>query len=142
MINSIKQHAGYTLRLLVVLVLILTFSGSGISEDKKDTGKIKWEVFKTPEKAGFSSSKLLDAKTFWEDLRPRVAATMLIYKGKILVSWGDTHRAYMCHSIRKSYLSALYGIHVKAGRRFHFHSRTWVRLRSHKLFCHEPFFRR
>ena len=113
--NSKKQHTVNALRLLAVLVLIATFSNSGISQEKNGRDNTKWKSFQTPEAAGFSSAKLLDVKTYWDDLRPRVAATMIIYKGKILVSWGDTQRPYMCHSIRKSYLSALYGIHVKEG---------------------------
>ena len=115
MINSIKLRNSIISKLLAALVLILTFASGGTSQENNDKDSAKWKTFKTPEKAGFSSSKLLDAKTYWDDLRPRVAATMIIYKGKVLVSWGDTQRPYMCHSIRKSYLSSLYGIHVKEG---------------------------
>ena len=40
---------------------------------------------------------------------------MVIYDGTVLAAWGNIERRYMCHSIRKSYLSALYGIHVGKG---------------------------
>ena len=40
---------------------------------------------------------------------------MVIYNGAILAQWGETSRRFMCHSIRKSLLSALYGIAVEKG---------------------------
>ena len=100
---------------LVVLVLILTFPSLGISGDTTGTAGKNWKKYKTPEEAGFSSSKLQEARAFWENLRPAAAAIMVIYKGKVLVDWGDTKSPYMCHSIRKSFLSALYGNHVEEG---------------------------
>ncbi len=44
------------------------------------------------------------------------AAVLVIEGGRIAASWGDIERRYMCHSIRKSFLSALYGIQIEAGR--------------------------
>ena len=41
---------------------------------------------------------------------------MIIVDGLVLNQWGQTTRRFRCHSIRKSFLSALYGIHVKEGR--------------------------
>jgi CubicO group peptidase (beta-lactamase class C family) len=101
--------------LLTMLGLILTHSGIGISGDLAGEAKKNWTRFSTPEEAGFSSTKLMEAKAVWEDQRPASAAVMAIYKGKVLVDWGDTKSPYMCHSIRKSFLSALYGIQVEAG---------------------------
>jgi CubicO group peptidase (beta-lactamase class C family) len=46
----------------------------------------------------------------------RTSAVLAIEGGRIAASWGDVDRRYMCHSIRKSFLSALYGIHVAEGR--------------------------
>jgi CubicO group peptidase (beta-lactamase class C family) len=94
---------------LVFSLLCLSISG------EENAASQNWVKFKTPEDAGFSSSKLQDAKTYWESLRPALAATMVIYKGKVLVAWGDTTSPYMCHSVRKSFLSGLYGPHVKNG---------------------------
>jgi hypothetical protein len=37
---------------------------------------------------------------------------MVIYDGKVLISWGDIEQTYKAHSIRKAFLSALYGINV------------------------------
>lgn len=41
---------------------------------------------------------------------------MIIVDGLVLEEWGDTARGFRCHSIRKSFLSALYGIHVREER--------------------------
>ena len=44
------------------------------------------------------------------------AAVMVAESGRVVASWGDLERRYMCHSMRKSFLSALYGIHIEEGR--------------------------
>ena len=44
------------------------------------------------------------------------AAIMVVYKGKVLAAWGNVSRKFMCHSMRKSFLSALYGILVEKGK--------------------------
>lgn len=42
-------------------------------------------------------------------------ALMIVQGGKILASYGDIERRYQCHSMRKSFLSALIGIEVEKG---------------------------
>jgi CubicO group peptidase (beta-lactamase class C family) len=44
------------------------------------------------------------------------AAVMVVHRGQPVCQWGDVTARYKCHSIRKSLLSALIGIHVDAGR--------------------------
>jgi CubicO group peptidase (beta-lactamase class C family) len=111
----LRRNLLKTVRFLVLIFLILISLNAGITGELVGKNHKKWKKYKSPEQAGFSSAKLLEAKAYWEDLRPALAAAMVIYKGKILVSWGDTRRPYMCHSIRKSFLSALYGIQVNEG---------------------------
>jgi CubicO group peptidase (beta-lactamase class C family) len=72
-----------------------------------------WLRYSTPEEAGWSSSLLEVAKDYYDMLDS--AAVMVIYNGAVLVNWGDIQQKFMCHSVRKSFLSALYGIHVHAG---------------------------
>lgn len=64
----------------------------------------------TPEEVGYSSEKLNEAKQFAE--QSGYAAIMALYDGKVFFSWGEITKNYECHSIRKPFLSALYGIHV------------------------------
>ncbi len=41
---------------------------------------------------------------------------MVVHDGAALAAWGEIETRYMCHSVRKSLLSALYGVHVTGGR--------------------------
>lgn len=38
---------------------------------------------------------------------------LVLHDGQVVFSFGDTTRKYMCHSIRKPFLGALYGIYVE-----------------------------
>jgi CubicO group peptidase (beta-lactamase class C family) len=102
-------------RTLVMLLLCIVFLAAGAFPADKAKGKSDWESFKTPEEAGFSAAKLQTAYEYWETLRPDAGATIVVYKGKILVAWGETRYKFLCHSMRKSFISALYGIHVDEG---------------------------
>lgn len=75
--------------------------------------QLRWEQYETPEEAGFSSEKLAETKALYDTLG--AAAFLIVYDGRVLASWGDVERRYMCHSVRKSFLSALYGIRVEDG---------------------------
>ena len=72
-----------------------------------------WMQYKTPEEAGWSSDKLSAVKE--KSNRVGSAAVMVIYNGVILSQWGQTSRRFRCHSIRKSLLSAIYGIAIEKG---------------------------
>ena len=72
-----------------------------------------WLRYETPEEAGWSTDKLSAVQKMSD--RAGSAAVMVVYNGVILAQWGETRRRYMCHSIRKSLLSALYGIAVQKG---------------------------
>ncbi|MBN2022939.1 MAG: serine hydrolase [Pirellulales bacterium] len=72
-----------------------------------------WSRFAAPEEAGWSAAKLEEARKYSEEIGS--AAVLVVYDGAVLAQWGDTSRRYMCHSMRKSLLSALVGMHVAAG---------------------------
>ncbi|MCE7992040.1 MAG: serine hydrolase [Roseivirga sp.] len=76
-------------------------------------GPQPWMYYETAEEAGFSSAKIAEAKATYEQMRS--AAFMVIYKGKVLVAWDDVSRRYMTHSMRKSLMSAMYGIYEGKG---------------------------
>jgi len=67
-----------------------------------------------PEDAGWSAPKLEEAKAFAEKINS--AAVMMLYDGKVLISWGNVATKYNVHSIRKPFLSALFGIYVNRGK--------------------------
>jgi CubicO group peptidase (beta-lactamase class C family) len=72
-----------------------------------------WEHHPSPEEAGFSSEKLAAVRQATEE--KDTAAVMIIHRGRVVDSWGDLDEKYRCHSLRKSFLSALYGIQVEKG---------------------------
>lgn len=72
-----------------------------------------WQSYSTPEQAGFSSQRLQDAMAFADSIGS--AAVFVVYRGAVLVDWGETSRRFKCHSMRKSLLSALYGIYIDNG---------------------------
>jgi CubicO group peptidase (beta-lactamase class C family) len=67
-----------------------------------------------PEDVGWSSKKLEEAKAFAEKIHS--AAVMVLYDGKVFISWGNVATKYSLHSIRKPLLSALYGIYRERGK--------------------------
>jgi len=64
----------------------------------------------SPEEAGWSSEKLAAAARYAGELG--YSAMVLAYDGKVFFTWGKIEKNYLCHSIRKPFLSALYGFYV------------------------------
>jgi CubicO group peptidase (beta-lactamase class C family) len=73
-----------------------------------------WQEATTPEQLGWSSEKLAKAREYSE--RIGSAAVMIVDDGVVVDAWGDITRNYLCHSMRKSLLSALYGIYAAEGK--------------------------
>ncbi len=72
-----------------------------------------WLQYETPEDAGWSSERLAATRKHSEAVG--TAAVTVIYNGAVVAQWGQVARRFMCHSVRKSLLSALYGIAVAKG---------------------------
>lgn len=62
---------------------------------------------------GWSDAKLNDVRDYTKGLK--TAAVMIVQNGKIVDQWGETEKKFLVHSIRKSFMNALYGIHVDKG---------------------------
>jgi hypothetical protein len=99
--------------LLVFLVLPFTYGGCGGGGGSSSTQGDNALEHISPEAAGYSSEELQDARQFAEE--SGIAAVMALYDGKAFFSWGNIAKNYWCHSIRKPFLSALYGIHFARG---------------------------
>jgi CubicO group peptidase (beta-lactamase class C family) len=69
--------------------------------------------FVDPEEVGYSSEKLKAAAQFAKEIG--CAAVMAVYDGKVFFSWGNISKNFHCHSIRKPFLGALYGIYLEKG---------------------------
>ena len=72
-----------------------------------------WESMPSPAKGGWIDAKLSEARRQSEAIGS--AAVMIIEGGLVVAQWGDVEHRYKCHSIRKSLLSALIGLHVESG---------------------------
>ena len=81
--------------------------------DRRAWPKPDWKHVKSQDAAGWSATGLDEAFDFAETLK--TSALMVIHQGRIVKESGETERPFMCHSMRKSILSALYGPHVRNG---------------------------
>ena len=66
-----------------------------------------------PEEVGWSSEALKEAHEFV--MQSGCNAVMALYDGKVFFSRGNIQKNYEVHSIRETFLSALYGIHFARG---------------------------
>jgi CubicO group peptidase (beta-lactamase class C family) len=73
-----------------------------------------WAEVGKPEDRGWSSVGLAKAKAYSESLD--TAAVVIVDDGVIISQWGQTATRFNVHSVRKSFLSALYGIAVAQGK--------------------------
>ncbi len=72
-----------------------------------------WQKAETPEQLGWSSEKLAAAREYAKTID--TAAVMIVDDGVVIDAWGDITRNFQCHSMRKSIMSALIGVHVRDG---------------------------
>ena len=91
---------------LISSIMLVSFAAGGVAAGK-DLPTI------TPEQAGWSTERLDEASRYAGELG--YTALVLAHDGKVFYSWGDVSKNYRCHSIRKPFLSALYGIYVGNG---------------------------
>jgi CubicO group peptidase (beta-lactamase class C family) len=75
---------------------------------------IDWSWANSPESMGWSSAKLAVAQAYAK--RIGSAAVMIVDDGVVIAAWGNLMHKYLCHSMRKSLISALYGIYVADGK--------------------------
>jgi CubicO group peptidase (beta-lactamase class C family) len=102
--------------LLTRLAALLCVLTSGVTDPQHSRSVFptaKWGKV-DPQEAGWSVSKLEEARKYFETLPP--ASLVVVDRGQVVVEWGDPALRVKLSSIRKSLLSALYGIYVREGR--------------------------
>ena len=72
-----------------------------------------WLKASSPELLGWSSEKLGAAREY--TLALNTSAVLIVQNGVVVDAWGSPEVPYKVHSVRKSLMNALYGIHVAAG---------------------------
>lgn len=73
----------------------------------------RWSKLASPELAGWSTIKLEQARQYSESIHS--TAVVVIENGVIVAEWGSVTERYKLHSIRKSIMSAMFGIYVDQG---------------------------
>lgn len=96
-----------------VAVLFLCFAGVFSSAGEVRYPGAAWERISEPGALGWDAAKLQAARDYSKTIP--TAAVMIVVDGRVLYEWGDTAGRYNVHSIRKSFLSALYGIAASEG---------------------------
>jgi hypothetical protein len=99
--------------LLTRLACLLCVFPSGVADAQNSRSvfpAVEWGKI-DPQDAGWSVSKLEEARKYFETLPP--ASIVVVDRGRVVVEWGDPALRVKLSSIRKSLLSALYGIYVR-----------------------------
>jgi len=112
-LGKLRMIAKSPFGIILLLVGITVFLSCSDSATMLHYPGKTWETVSSPESAGWSSEKLKEARDYSATIN--TAAVMIIHNGIIIDQWGETERKFKCHSIRKSFLSAMYGIHVHNG---------------------------
>jgi CubicO group peptidase (beta-lactamase class C family) len=72
-----------------------------------------WERVE-PAERGWSLPELAEAQRYAREIGS--SAVMIVQDGRVVASWGDVRRKIEIHSVRKSFMSALYGIAAAKGQ--------------------------
>jgi CubicO group peptidase (beta-lactamase class C family) len=98
----------------LVLAVLLVAPGAILGQAQSDrVPGDRWMQYTDVAQAGFDTAKLAAARATWEGLPS--SAFMVIADGAVVAAWGDVGRRFMCHSVRKSLLTALYGVYWDRG---------------------------
>jgi CubicO group peptidase (beta-lactamase class C family) len=105
------------LHAFAILLLLLTSFGQPMARGPaKARGAWPggtWKVAKSPDKAGWSSGRLAAAKAYGDTIH--TSAVMIVQGGEVIEHWGDFNKKITSYSVRKSLISALYGIYSTEG---------------------------
>jgi CubicO group peptidase (beta-lactamase class C family) len=74
-----------------------------------------WQQSGPLESAGWSQEKLAAARRYAEADSIRSSAVMIVQGGAVIAEWGDIDKKISSYSVRKSLLSALFGIYAAQG---------------------------
>jgi CubicO group peptidase (beta-lactamase class C family) len=107
------------LLLFCVQVVLLSIAGrqSAPAQSKPPEsfpGK-SWQDVPSLEKAGWSKERLAAAHAYADSDSIHTSAVMVVQGGQVVDRWGDFDKKIDCYSIRKSLLSALYGVYSAEG---------------------------
>ena len=97
---------------LVMATLVCLLAVQPLQSADRYPGR-EWHKLDSPKQAGWSVEKLQEARKVARTLD--TAALMIVHQGVVIDEWGQTALPMNCHSMRKSLLSLVYGLHVSKG---------------------------
>ncbi len=110
--NSEPTRRAFAFSLVLGILLAASGASPGQAQGDRVPGE-RWMRYTDVTQAGFDAEKLEAARATWEGLPS--SAFMVIADGAAVAAWGEVERRFMCHSVRKSFLTALYGIYWDRG---------------------------
>jgi len=99
-------------RILALLAASVATFGVAKAQSKTLPGK-SWRHVASLEKAGWSKEKLAAARAYADSVRS--VAVVIVQGGEVVDEWGDVDKKLSSYSVRKSLISALYGIYSAEG---------------------------
>jgi CubicO group peptidase (beta-lactamase class C family) len=102
----------FSRRSAILIFLSLILVAGNVLGAERFPGK-HWSKYAKPEDAGFSSEKLAQARAYYDSTQ--ASALFVVYRGAVIADWGESARRFMCHSMRKSLMSAMYGVYIDNG---------------------------
>jgi CubicO group peptidase (beta-lactamase class C family) len=103
---------------LVGVALILIAGRSAFISSKAAPANaypgLHWDTVQNVEQYGWSRERLRAAEA--QAVAVGSAAGMIVTGGRVVASWGDVARTFQAHSVRKSFMNALYGIYIAEGK--------------------------
>ena len=90
-------------------------SGLVLSKSEETFPGKSWQPLSSSEKAKWSAEKLAAAHAYADADSIHTSAVMIVQSGKVVDQWGDIDKKITSYSVRKSLLSALYGIYSAEG---------------------------
>lgn len=111
-----RNRSEPTRRFLFGLVMAALVAAPALSLAQATSDRVPgdhWMHYSNVTEAGFDAARLEAARKTWEGLPS--SAFLIVANGAIVAAWGEIERRFMCHSVRKSFLTALYGIYWDKG---------------------------
>jgi CubicO group peptidase (beta-lactamase class C family) len=97
-----------------IVALMLSFALAPLTAGERSFPGTTWDMPGKGLPEGWSAERLRIAETRVQTTRP--TGVIVVHDGRVIAAWGEVARTVNIRSVRKSVLSALFGIEVAEGR--------------------------
>jgi CubicO group peptidase (beta-lactamase class C family) len=109
----LRRHRTTTRESIIVAAILLFSVGRTWAADTYVFPASQWERATAAQKARWSAAGLKKAHDYSDAIHS--SSVMIIQNGRVVDEWGDVAKKISSYSVRKSLISALYGIYVQEG---------------------------